>query len=221
MHAASNSSLRWMRYYRGGRGTVESAALLTRKLFSKATNLAVKQRLIQRGCCARADGSKSPLGGARTSTSCSDVIPLTSGLLITTEIRSQRARLRVNFLPFPPRVRALVKEHIRQGMASHPDQDYRLDQMPYLIEFIRTYLRRHPGAEDLASLTIEDLDAFARTSCIRKTGESRAIRTVHTQLSAVRRFLAFVLEKSRRCCPPRSSHAGPGDVSSARAAARC
>jgi site-specific recombinase XerD len=185
----------------GGRATVESATVSARKLFSKATYLAVKRRLILSGML-REDGwiEITPRGRSyldfRGKRDPDDVWTLDGD-----RNPSQRAGLRVNFLPFPPRVRALAKEHIRQGMASHADQDYRLDQMPYLTEFIRTYLRRHPGADDLASLTIEDLDAFARTSCLGNTGESRAVGTVHTQLSAVRRFLAFVLEKDPTLLP--------------------
>jgi site-specific recombinase XerD len=186
---------------RGGQGTVESASVLTRKLFSKATHLAVKQRLIQHGMLRESGWLEITPRGRSYLDFLRGRDPDDVWTLDNDRNHSQRAGLRVNFLPFPPRVRALVKEHLRQGMASQPDQDYRLDQMPYLTEFIRTYLRRHPEADDLTSLTIEDLDAFARASCIRKTGESRAIRTVHTQLSAVRRFLAFVLEKEPSLLP--------------------
>jgi site-specific recombinase XerD len=189
----------------GGRGTVESAAVLTRSLYVKTTYLRVKRRLIEMGML-REDGwlEITPRGRSYL-----DLLrgrdPDDVWTLDNDRNPSQRARLRVNFLPFPPRVRALVKEHVRRGMSrgmhSHRERDYRLDQVPYLTEFIRTYLRRHPGADDLAGLTIEDIDAFARTACIRKTGESRATRSVHSQLSAIRTFLTFVLEKEPSLLP--------------------
>jgi hypothetical protein len=189
----------------GGRGTVESAAVLTRGLFVKTTYLRVKRRLIEMGML-REDGwlEITPRGRSYL-----DLLlrrdPDDVWTLDNSRNLSQRARLRVNFLPFPPRVRALVKKHVRRGMSgtmnSDRERDYRLDQIPYLTEFIRTYLRRHPAADDLAGLTIEDIDAFARTACIRKTGESRATRSVHSQLSAIRTFLTFVLDEQPSLLP--------------------
>jgi hypothetical protein len=79
--------------------------------------------------------------------------------------------------------------------------DCALDQIFPLTEFIRTYLARHPNAEDLADLRVDDIDAFARLSCIRSDGESRPTHSVHIKLSAIRTFLTFVLGEQPSLLP--------------------
>ncbi len=126
---------------------------------------------------------------------------MTYGRSTRTEIHPRRAQRRRNFLPFPPRLRSVVKEFIRIEMKRRSAPDYGLDQIFPLSEFIRTYVARHPNAEDLAELTVEDIDAFARLSCTRSDGDWRPTQSVYMKLSAIRTFLTFVLEQEPTLLP--------------------
>jgi hypothetical protein len=184
-----------------GRGTVESAACLTRCGFTRGISWRVRRHLIEIGMLRESGWLEITPRGRSHLDLVAGRDPDDVWTLDKNRNPSPRAQRRLNFLPFPPRLRSVVKEYIRIEMKRRSATDYGLDQIFPLTEFIRTYVARHPNAEDVAELTVDDIDAFVRQSCTRSDGDWRPTQSVYMKLSAIRTFLTFALEQEPTLLP--------------------
>src|SRR6266851_1496568 len=111
------------------RGTVESAAALTRRGFTRGMSRRVRRHLIEIGMLRESGWLEITPRGQSYLDLLGRRDPDDVWTLDRNGNPSPRARRRLNFLPFPSRLRSVVKEYIRIEMKRRRAPDYGLDRI--------------------------------------------------------------------------------------------